>query len=185
MCEGKQVVLTCQGTGSSSRWTVGNLRSGAVDQISLTVDSSQAGRVLTFQDDPGFGFEIHVLSSSSTSNVISELRVTAVRELNGVTVECAGGSGRFTSTIQIASVGKSVCEHVHLMIIKLDHHKDPPAAPSGVMTTADQSQFTPSTASITLTWSASSGADNYTIMVTPLLPSGQSFVSIPLLQACT
>ena len=52
-----------------------------------------------------------------------------------------------------------------------------PAAPSGVMTTADQSQFTPSTASITLTWSASSGADNYTIMVTPLLPSGQSLVS--------
>ena len=45
------------------------------------------------------------------------------------------------------------------------------------MATADQSQFTPSTASITLTWSASSGADNYTIMVTPLLPSGQSLVS--------
>ena len=63
------------------------------------------------------------------------------------------------------------------MIIKLDHHKDPPAAPSGVMTTADQSQFIPSTASITLTWSASSGADNYTIMVTPLLPSGRSLVS--------
>ena len=56
-------------------------------------------------------------------------------------------------------------------------HKDPPAAPSGVMTTADQSQFTPSRASITLTWSSSSGADNYTIMVTPLLSSGQSLVS--------
>ena len=56
-------------------------------------------------------------------------------------------------------------------------HKDPPAAPSGVMTIADQSQFTPSTASITLTWSASSGAENYTIMVTPLLPSGQTLVS--------
>ena len=55
--------------------------------------------------------------------------------------------------------------------------KDSPVAPSGVMTTADQSQFTPSTASITLAWSASSGADNYTIMVTPLLPSGQSLVS--------
>ena len=56
-------------------------------------------------------------------------------------------------------------------------HEVAPAAPSGVMTTVDQSQFTPSTASITLTWSASSGADNYTIMVTPLLPSGQSLVS--------
>ena len=51
------------------------------------------------------------------------------------------------------------------------------AAPSGVMTTANERQFTPSTASITVTWSASSGADNYTIMVTPLLPSGQSLVS--------
>ena len=45
------------------------------------------------------------------------------------------------------------------------------------MTTANERQFTPSTASITVTWSASSGADNYTIMVTPLLPSGQSLVS--------
>ena len=46
------------------------------------------------------------------------------------------------------------------------------------MTTADQSQFTTSTASITLSWSASSEADNYTIMATPLLPPGQSLVSI-------
>ena len=41
----------------------------------------------------------------------------------------------------------------------------------------DESQSTPNTASITLTWSASSGADNYTIMVTPPLPSGQSLLS--------
>ena len=45
------------------------------------------------------------------------------------------------------------------------------------MTTTNEGQFTPSTASITVTWSASSGAENYTIMVTPLLPSGQSLVS--------
>ena len=45
------------------------------------------------------------------------------------------------------------------------------------MTAANERQFTPSTASITVTWSASSWADNYTIMVTPLLPSGQSLVS--------
>ena len=59
-----------------------------------------------FQNDPGFGFEIHVLSSSSASSVISELRVTAVRQLNGVTVECEGGGGRYMSTFQIASVGE-------------------------------------------------------------------------------
>ena len=52
----------------------------------------------------------------------------------------------------------------------------PPAAPSGVMTTANERQFTPSTASITVTWSASSGADNYTIMVTPLPPLGQYLI---------
>ena len=45
------------------------------------------------------------------------------------------------------------------------------------MTTANERQFTPSTASITVTWFASSEADNYTIMVTPLLPSGKSLVS--------
>ena len=62
-------------------------------------------------------------------------------------------------------------------MINFDLHKGPPAAPSGVMTTANQSLFTPSTASTTLTWSVNSGADNYTIMVTPLLPSGQSLFS--------
>ena len=45
------------------------------------------------------------------------------------------------------------------------------------MTTANERQFTPSTASITVTWSTSSEADNDTIIVTPLLPSGQSLVS--------
>ena len=56
-------------------------------------------------------------------------------------------------------------------------HEGPPAPPTGVMTTVDESQSTPSTATITLTWSASSEADNYTIMVTPPLPSGQSLLS--------
>ena len=55
--------------------------------------------------------------------------------------------------------------------------KDPPPAPSGFTKAVVESQSTPSTASITLTWSASSGVDNYTIMVTPPLPSGQSLLS--------
>ena len=109
-------MFVCQQTGSTSRWTVGNLPgdTGTLDQISLTVDSSQAGTVLTIQDDPSFGFEIHILSSSSPSSVISELRVTAVRQLNGTTVECAGVRV-YTSTIQIASVGKS---HAHAISLK-------------------------------------------------------------------
>ena len=64
---------------------------------------------------------------------------------------------------------------IFALMFNFDLHKDPPAAPSEVMNISDY--FNASTASITLTWSASSGADNYTIMVTPLLPSGQSLVS--------
>ena len=43
----------------------------------------------------------------------------------------------------------------------------PPVAPSGVMKNIVESQFTASTTSINLTWSASSEADNYIIMVAP------------------
>ena len=53
------------------------------------------------------------------------------------------------------------------------------------MTAANERQFTPSTASITVTWSASSGADNYTIMVTPLLPSEQSLKYILIVSTTT
>ena len=61
-----------------------------------------------FADDPGFNFEIHVISSGS-DGITTELQVTAVRELNGVTVECAGLTGiSFTSTISIASVGEFI-----------------------------------------------------------------------------
>ena len=106
MCVGEQVVFVCQQSGSTLRWTV-DLPGGVSNEFSNPATSSQAGRVLSFTNDPGFGFEIHVLSSSSASIVISELRVTAVRQLNGATVECAGPSGRDMSTIQIASVGES------------------------------------------------------------------------------
>ena len=104
---GQQVVFVCQQTGSTLRWTIGDLP-GERNGFTVTASSSQAGMVLTLSDDPGYGFEIHILSSSSSSNVISELRVTAVRQLNGATVECRGGTGLFMSTIQIASVGESV-----------------------------------------------------------------------------
>ena len=102
---GQQAVFTCQQSGSISRWTV-NLPGGTSARLTNSAISSQAGTVLTFVDDPGFGFEIHVLSSSSSTNVISELLVTALSQLNGVTVECIGISGIFMSTIHIASVGK-------------------------------------------------------------------------------
>ena len=92
-------MFICQHPGSALVWTV-DLPGGTITE---SVASSQAGTVLTFADDPGFGFEIHVLSSSLASSVISELRVTAVRQLNGVTVECAGPIVSYMSTIQIIS----------------------------------------------------------------------------------
>jgi hypothetical protein len=60
-----------------------------------------------FTADPGFNFEIHVLSNSSSSMIITELQVTAVRALNGITVECSGPDiSAIMSTIQVASLGK-------------------------------------------------------------------------------
>ena len=94
---GQEVVFTCQQNGSLLVWTI-NLPNITFNNPAI---SSLAGTVTSFIDDPGFGFEIHVLNSSSSSTVISELRVTAVRQLNGVTVECLANSGRFTSTIQL------------------------------------------------------------------------------------
>ena len=99
-------MFVCQQNGATSRWTV-DLPGGVSNELSNSASSSQAGTVLTFTNDP-YGFEIHVLSSSSSSSVISELHVSAARQLNGVTVECAGGSGSYMSTIQIVSIGESV-----------------------------------------------------------------------------
>ena len=63
------------------------------------------GSVITFGVDRDFDFELHIVSNSS--NILTtELQVTAVRELDGVTVDCTGVGGRFISTIQVASVGE-------------------------------------------------------------------------------
>ena len=97
-------MFVCQQTGPTLTWRV-DLPGGT--SFERSVLSPQAGTNLTFQSDRSFGFEIHILSSSS-AGIISELRVTAVRQLNGVTVVCRGGSGSFMSTIQIVSVGECV-----------------------------------------------------------------------------
>ena len=98
----------CQQPGLGLRWTISNLPGGISDRLTVDISSLQAGAVLNFRNDP-YGFEIHILSSSSAStSVLSELRVTAVRELNGVTVECFGLNGTFVSTIQISSACESM-----------------------------------------------------------------------------
>ena len=106
VCVGNQVVLSCEHTDSAARWTV-TLLSGI--ELEKLVRSTDAGRILTFENDPGFGFELHVLSRSSAIRVFSELRVTAASQLNGVSVECTGPSGIFMSTIHVTLVGKPSC----------------------------------------------------------------------------
>ena len=98
VCPGNRVILTCQQPGVVALWMI-NLPSGTLQNTAL---SSQIGSVLTFVNDPGFNFELHVVSINSSNILTTELRVIAVRELNGVAVEC-DGSTIFVSTIQIAS----------------------------------------------------------------------------------
>ena len=106
VCPGNRVIFTCQLSGAFARWRI-NLPS--VLTLQNTAQSSQVGSVLTFVNDPGFNFELHIVSFNSNIDIITtELQVTAVRELNGVTVECAGSSETFTSTIQVASVGELI-----------------------------------------------------------------------------
>ena len=112
VCPGNCVIFSCRQTAFLTRWNI-NLQSGPLQN---SVQRSQVGSKVTFVNDPGFHFEVHVVSNSSNS-MTSELQVTAVRELNSIPVECSGISGNYMSTIQIASVGellKSACPIVFI-----------------------------------------------------------------------
>ena len=102
VCPGNRVIFTCQLTGFFSRWTI-NLPS-VILMLHNSAQISQQGSIVTFSNDP-FDFEIHVVSNRSNS-ITSELQVTAVRQLNGVTVECGGVNETFMSANRIVSVGE-------------------------------------------------------------------------------
>ena len=107
---GKQVVFVCQETRTTLRWEV-DLPEGVTNDLTLVVSSSHTGRITPPENNP-FGFEFYALPSSSDI-VISELHVTAVRGLNGATVECVGPSMYPSSTIHISSVGEFVESYMH------------------------------------------------------------------------
>ena len=102
VCPGNCVIFTCQQPGAFVRWNI-NLQ----PTLRQTAQSTQVGSVITFGVDRGFNFELHIVSFSS-GILTTELQVTAVRELNDVTVECTGSSGTFTSIIDVASVGELI-----------------------------------------------------------------------------
>ena len=104
MCPGNRVIFTCQQSGFATTWTI-NLQPPLHQNVRLSPLAS-VGSVISFGADSGFNFEVQIESNSS-GIITTELRVTAVRELNGVRVECTGGiNGTFPSTIQVASVGE-------------------------------------------------------------------------------
>ena len=101
VCPENRVNFTCQQSGSTE-WDI-HLQPQTLMQ---TAQVTQAvGSVIRFGVDRGFNFELHIVSSSS-GNFTTQLQVTAVRELDNVTVGCRGQSGTFLSTIQVASVGE-------------------------------------------------------------------------------
>ena len=101
VCAGNRVIFTCQQSGALTRWTI-TLPS---KMLQNSAQSLQYGSVLTFVGDPGFNFQIHIVTNTS-STITTELQVTAVRELDGITVECSGISGRFMSIIRVTSLGE-------------------------------------------------------------------------------
>ena len=103
VCAGTRIRFSCLQNGTHATWTV-NLISPSM-MLSGIVQGNLDGSILHFQGDPGFNFEIHIISSTS-NRLTTELRVTAVRELNGVTVQCAGASGSFVSVIRVVPVGE-------------------------------------------------------------------------------
>ena len=105
VCPGNRIIFNCNQTGFFARWTV-NFPSGTVPQnITQNARDTQLGPI-PFRDDNRF--EIHVLSNNSNT-LTTELQVTAVNQLNGITVTCGGldrGSDFTSPSIRIASVGE-------------------------------------------------------------------------------
>ena len=118
VCPGNRVIFTCQLPGAITRWRVFLPQQFILENTART---SQYGLApVKFAGDPGFNFEIHVVSNSST-NATTELQVTAVRELNGVTVECDGPStSPIRSTIEVASIGNLIIINYYLIIINYE-----------------------------------------------------------------
>ena len=116
VCIEEKAVFVCQQTGSPSTWIV-NLNDGR--RLENSAAATQAGMVLPLSNEPGFGFEIRVLNASQ-NGLFTELRVTVVREFDGVTVICQfGSSANYMSTIRVVTFGESSLNR-HLLEVKIN-----------------------------------------------------------------
>ena len=103
VCPGNRVIINCQQSGSRTSWEI-----DLQPTLHLATGDAPVGLVITSEVDPGFNFELHIVSRSSSSAITTELQVTAVRELDGIPVRCTGRDGILRSTIRVASIGELV-----------------------------------------------------------------------------
>ena len=107
VCSGQPVLFLCQQLSASATWIVN------IPGLMLRVLAPRAvGELEMFPGDPGYAFEV-TTTALGNGSIVSELRVTAVRELDGVTVNCEGFSGMYMSEIQVAAIGES---HVEIIL---------------------------------------------------------------------
>ena len=64
---------------------------------------SQDGEMFTFMNDPGYGFMMNRMITSSGS-INSFLMVNAVMDLNGTQVMCSGSTRQFVTMLEIGKL---------------------------------------------------------------------------------
>ena len=104
-CPGNRIIFVCHHTGLLSRWTI--TLPSTMQRLENNTLMRPIGSIVTFENDPSFHFELHIVSIGPNS-ITSELQVMAVRGLNGVTVKCreAQQSDPFMFTISSALIGE-------------------------------------------------------------------------------
>ena len=100
-CPGNRIIFVCHHTGLLSRWTI--TLPSTMQRLENSTLMRPIGSIVTFENDPGFNFELHILSNSP-DNITSVLQVMVVSRLNGVTLECTGPQQSDMFTISSALI---------------------------------------------------------------------------------
>ena len=174
-CPGEEVVLTCKTDGDL-------LLTWSVDVSDPSVGVLETQFIQPMQSDvgqtrqPTCGGQMcsadyqFVATLIAVSPVVSTLTTIANTALDATVVQCTSGSGATdTTTLQLRSElcfnMQNFMNHPHVAMLGTPL---PPTSPTSMV--AGQTAGTTS-ATVTLQWAPSTGADNYTVSVTPDLPS--------------